>query len=408
MIALMTESISLLALVTATLVIFATLIVLMIFVAATRTTYPGFRHWTVALGLLSLAPAALLFFPPESPLHGWRLFVSWAPALAAGIVTHHGVRRFRRRPSTWKVDVCIAALGLITCVVVLLVGGSYKTLLLLMSVTMTVILLRAAAACVRGARPRLRPAYYLLGAALAWLAMASLIRGLLVLVGGDPSVSSERRTAEIIFFFGGAIGGIGAVIGAILALGQRQEVEMLDLQEVLRQQANSDFLTGLPNRRRFFELAHRSLKNESTAHTVVLFDVDQFKVVNDDFGHDLGDLVLKRVGAALAEALPASASIGRLGGDEFVAMRNEGSDEATSRAQDALVAVLSGVHRGILRRPVTLSAGVALVEGNGLDEALRLADRRLYAAKRAGGNRVIAEGEETGKPRESEIRAQER
>ncbi len=78
---------------------FGILIGLMTPVASTRRAYPGFRHWLGALWLLAAALATLLMFPADSGLRDGRMFVSWVPFLAAPVVAHEGVRRFRGRPS---------------------------------------------------------------------------------------------------------------------------------------------------------------------------------------------------------------------------------------------------------------------------------------------------------------------
>jgi diguanylate cyclase (GGDEF)-like protein len=168
---------------------------------------------------------------------------------------------------------------------------------------------------------------------------------------------------------------------------------MLDALRVLHAQATTDFLTGLPNRRHFFELARSALAESPSPaakpHCVIMFDIDHFKRINDVFGHDLGDLVLRRVAQALDEVLPESAPRGRLGGEEFAALVPGDSSDVAELARVVLAAVSRDAHHGILRRPVSLSAGVAAVGSRGLDEALRRADRGLYAAKHSGRDRVV-------------------
>jgi len=170
----MIESLSLSALALANLITVSTLIALMVLVAATRRTYPGFRHWVLALCLLVLAPATLLLVPEASP-SGWSLILSWAPVLAASVVGHEGARRFRGRPSSWMLDGTVGGVALAGAAAVELLGGSYELFLVLVCTTTAAILLRAASTCFRGVRPGLRPAYHLLGGAFAWLALIALL-----------------------------------------------------------------------------------------------------------------------------------------------------------------------------------------------------------------------------------------
>ncbi|REJ74056.1 MAG: GGDEF domain-containing protein [Acidobacteria bacterium] len=393
----MGEWISFQALASSMLLVLATLIALMAFVAATRTVYAGFRLWLLSLGLLALAPMVLLVFPADAPIRDARFFVSWLPMFGATVAAHEGVRRFRRRPSSWRRDVVAAAAGLGLAALARLLDAGYPVLLLICSITAAAILGGATSGCLRGVRPGLRPSYYLLGASYAGLALVLLARALIVALSGD------RQSAEVVLFFGGTIATMSAVIGAILAVGQRQEVEMLDALRVLQAQATTDFLTGLPNRRRFFELAQVALEESPGGSSgelcVILFDIDRFKRINDVFGHDLGDLVLRRVAGSLAEVLPEAAPRGRIGGEEFAALLALDRAAAAELARNVLSAVSQHAHRDVLRRPVTLSAGVATVGPGGLDEALRRADRGLYAAKRSGRNRVV-EVEDEGAGRE--------
>ncbi|MFN3544577.1 MAG: diguanylate cyclase [Thiobacillus sp.] len=178
----------------------------------------------------------------------------------------------------------------------------------------------------------------------------------------------------------------------------RQQTEELQrLHAALQEQASRDSLTGLLNRRAFHELADQMLK---TAHrrresaAVFMLDLDHFKRINDQFGHAEGDRVLKRVAEVLLATARENDIVARFGGEEFV-MALLGVDKAESlvaaeRVRAAIEAI-SDTHQR-----VTISIGVATyppkVEKRDtallLDSLLGEADRALYAAKRAGRNRV--------------------
>jgi len=162
-----------------------------------------------------------------------------------------------------------------------------------------------------------------------------------------------------------------------------------ELVEQLHSAATTDELTGLYNRRALEErLAaeiSRSLRHQ--LHTsVLLLDLDRFKVVNDTLGHAAGDRVLERLGELLRDSLRGSDLAGRMGGDEFAAYLVEADEEAGSR----LIARLNDrvdelVAADELPVHCSFSAGLAHFpdEATNGDALFRLADQRLYEAKRA-------------------------
>jgi diguanylate cyclase (GGDEF)-like protein len=146
--------------------------------------------------------------------------------------------------------------------------------------------------------------------------------------------------------------------------------------------AARDPLTGLLNRAG----AQRALGRLVRPYAVALLDLDRFKAVNDDHGHAEGDRVLREVAAVLAEGRDADVKA-RWGGEEFlVALEHATTAELATWLEERLAHVRDAVR--VAGAPVTFSAGVALVDGRGLDVALVAADAALYRAKRAGRDRV--------------------
>jgi diguanylate cyclase (GGDEF)-like protein/PAS domain S-box-containing protein len=183
-------------------------------------------------------------------------------------------------------------------------------------------------------------------------------------------------------------------------------------EERLWHLANEDSLTGLFNRRRFLEELDREVavaRRTGTPGAVLMFDLDQFKGVNDTLGHAVGDTLLKRVATALRSRLRATDTLGRLGGDEFAAvLPNCGISEARKIAGEIVAAIAA---TGTLRftttaQHVTASAGLAEygrdAEESG-DAALVAADLAMYTAKAAGGDRVEVFAPEMRADRESAI-----
>ncbi len=182
--------------------------------------------------------------------------------------------------------------------------------------------------------------------------------------------------------------GPGAAIARQLAVA----LESVHLHAAVRALTFTDELTGLHNRR-FFE---RELKRESEGArrfgrslALLVLDVDHFKAYNDSFGHRAGDEALRRVAGHLADAVPRRLdAVARYGGEEFVVLLAETDLEGARLVAERIRGSVE--QSGDFRRPLTLSAGVAVAQGDDCDpEGLVLrADEALYQAKRDGRNCV--------------------
>lgn len=169
----------------------------------------------------------------------------------------------------------------------------------------------------------------------------------------------------------------------------RVEAELRETRDALRKQAQTDFLTGLPNRRYFLQLAEEALahsRERGERVSLLMVDLDHFKGINDTYGHQAGDVVLRGVGQCLRQVVRDYDAIGRLGGEEFgVLLPGMGATEARTVAERLRLAV-SALHPG--GYAVTASVGVA-VGGLDLDALLARADACLYEAKAEGRDRVM-------------------
>ena len=197
--------------------------------------------------------------------------------------------------------------------------------------------------------------------------------------------------------------GIAAMVDANLrALQQMVELASiriagLNLSTILEHQSIRDSLTNLFNRR-FMEIAldrelRRAIRHQKPL-AVLMLDIDHFKQLNDTYGHEAGDVVLREVAAVMRQAVRGEDTICRYGGEEFVAILPELCvDDALARAESIrhLVSELRLYHRGESLREITISIGIAVYPQNGesLDQLLSLADRALYEAKHMGRNRVV-------------------
>lgn len=173
--------------------------------------------------------------------------------------------------------------------------------------------------------------------------------------------------------------------------------EAEDARRAAERMAVTDPLTLAYNRRHFFHVGERELQRSHATDgllSVLLLDVDNFKAVNDQHGHAVGDLVLKQVALACASGVRDYDLLARFGGEEFVALLPAtGLPEAAGVAERLRCAVESlaiAGEGGVFIRP-TVSIGVASVtlSARSLDSLLASADRAMYVAKRSGRNRVI-------------------
>jgi len=196
-----------------------------------------------------------------------------------------------------------------------------------------------------------------------------------------------------------------ARVKALLRIKALQE-ELARANAELLRVSQTDGLTGVDNRRHIEErlteaFGHAARLNESLA--VVMTDVDHFKSVNDTYGHQAGDAVLKQVAEVLRDTAREIDRVGRYGGEEFLVLLPGASLEDARRYADRARAAVAGrefaYEGGALRR--TLSAGVAAWPHPDVrhQEALvKLADDALYAAKTGGRNRVVAHGDPGAAP----------
>ncbi len=186
-----------------------------------------------------------------------------------------------------------------------------------------------------------------------------------------------------------------------------KNVELNHLVSELDHLAKHDQLTTLLRRGSAVEAAEDALLAtglERKPFGVALFDLDQFKSVNDSYGHLVGDRVLATLAGVLRKAARQGDIIGRFGGEEFVAFLPGADIESVrgfaervrSAVEKSRLTVADDIHVAI-----TVSAGVAAIPScaDSLNEALRTADDRLYAAKRAGRNRVVHDETESDERR---------
>ncbi|QBK05664.1 diguanylate cyclase [Hylemonella gracilis] len=186
----------------------------------------------------------------------------------------------------------------------------------------------------------------------------------------------------------------GHLVGSRIDITERKQLEA-----ELREQASTDALTGLANRRHFMQNLESELERVRRRNTlracVLMLDLDHFKRVNDQYGHAAGDSLLRHFADLLRDELRGTDTAGRLGGEEFaVILPGSGMEDARIWAQRLCDAVSARpLAWGARQIHATVSVGVAILspDDGAADAALSRADAALYRAKEAGRNRVEVE-----------------
>jgi diguanylate cyclase (GGDEF)-like protein len=172
----------------------------------------------------------------------------------------------------------------------------------------------------------------------------------------------------------------------------------LKLLQQLYETSSRDALTGAFNRQHFTRLLATELsfaERHTAPLALMLLDLDHFKLVNDTHGHGAGDAVLRQVTKALMQRLRDGDSLARYGGEEFAVCLRGTDLRSSARMAERLRATVAAVPVLYEARPVpvTISIGcatLACTTDNSADSLIAVADRRLYAAKHGGRNRVVA------------------
>ena len=215
-------------------------------------------------------------------------------------------------------------------------------------------------------------------------------RATLITVTDAKQEGREALLYALIVFLAGLLPLAAGCVGLMLRLRQRLIPELLRLAQV-------DALSGVLNRRAFMETAADLVRRARVTElpmTLALIDVDHFKQINDTYGHDAGDQVIRQVSELLRRSVRSADLVGRLGGDEFVLLVQLPGEAATQMLERTLQLVLS-TDMGICNdKPVnvTLSVGLAGCSGHAgyeLSEMMTAADAALYVAKDRGRAQVV-------------------
>lgn len=195
----------------------------------------------------------------------------------------------------------------------------------------------------------------------------------------------------------GTLSNLVSCMLGIWALSHVYEKSHKDARNKLFKMASHDDLTGLPNRSALKRAFADHLKQNNQRLSIIVIDIDHFKLVNDRYGHEQGDKVLKGIALLLQEVFDSKGQPFRLGGEEFcVLLPGQSRSQAVVLAERALSTCRN---KDLSTNPnyqikLTISAGIAEQKNpqTSLNQLLNLADNRLYKAKHNGRNQVISRG----------------
>ena len=367
----------------------------------TQKTYPGVGYWTIAN--LVAAIAFLLIALRGS----WPEFISVVAgstlAVASLAIAYEGNRRFRELAPNYGVSVGITAANAVVLIFFTYLVPDIFARIAVVSAALVVI----AFACFRifwsAPQPRDHTLPYRI-VSVTYLAFAAVMAGRVIATYAFSDLAEFYTPDWIqsVFFMSFIVFAIIWTFNYVILNNERLQTELRGAEAELVKLATTDYLTGLANNRAFFEFAEGEMKR-SRRHrfpmTLVVFDLDHFKVVNDTYGHAAGDLALKSVADLCRKIIRQNDLVARIGGEEF-AMVLTHADLARGRvvAENFRAALehLEIDHEGV-RIPVTASFGVAeLRPSDSVSSLLGRADENLYRAKSEGRNRIGTEAGTNG------------
>jgi diguanylate cyclase (GGDEF)-like protein/PAS domain S-box-containing protein len=180
------------------------------------------------------------------------------------------------------------------------------------------------------------------------------------------------------------------------------ELTNLELQQALAREkilAHTDSLTGIFNRRYFFELAAHEFevaKRYGSSLALIMFDIDHFKAVNDHFGHQAGDEILRQVAQIVRQQLRVVDLLARYGGEEFTVLLPSSSAEEAAVVAERFRAEIAAFQMTTERGAVSVTVSIGITENtaslSSLDQLISQADQAMYAAKQTGRDRIVIAG----------------
>ena len=361
---------------------------------ARQRCYRGYWCWVSAQWLLAFG-LGLQIAAPGSDLvsaAAHLLVLQWP------VFVLMGLRRFYSRhglPVHGAVDLVLLGLAWLGLAVALQTRASPSAQLIAWSVGPLLLLAYAAILVTRLTEFKGSAALQLLVIALGAAAFANLTR--LVGAGSVPVLPHEALLAGTVIMLIPAL----VLVHAVLMLSfQRTEHTWTAEQRKLRYLADMDVVTRVANRRHFQELVADALITFEAEHSSVMtFDIDHFKRINEMFGHATGDDALRQVSQCMQDTLREMDVAGRLGGDEFACFLPDTLPKGAMAVASRMVSNLAAHQVAPRIAPLSLSFGIVQMhDGELIADALRRSEQALFEAKRQGRSRIVVATGPSDKP----------
>lgn len=357
-----------------------------------RKTYEGFSRWVMANFVFSVGYffISLRGFLPTF----FSITIGNAASVYAEVLIYEGIRLFFGRPAISKWNSFVFVVYLVLHTYFTYIDSNINARIAIISLALFILIIRAGLSLINSPLREMQHTTQTAGIIFLFTSLLPLTRAIYALRQSQPI---DLFTDELSSWF--ALLGLASILTWTFYFffmnSARLELDLETARLELVQLATTDPLTGLYNRRHFFERAEiefqRAIRQEQSL-SFLLMDVDDYKTINDKYGHDVGDAVMLH----LANMLPAEVRIfdliARFGGDEFIIMLVNTQEEQAYEAAER-------IRNAVAQKPITydawkfniyVSLGIATfkTEDEDLKSVLKRADIALYYAKRHGRNRV--------------------
>ncbi|MFA5171040.1 MAG: GGDEF domain-containing protein [Sulfuriferula sp.] len=352
----------------------------------------GIRQWAIANLCVGVGLGLAYFFSAPTPGYEWAVVIG-STLIAVGIgLQFNGIQKFKEVRTDWRISalivVAVFCLNLWYAVLAPDVGAR--------SIANSVLYAIGYASCARALFipivPPLRTAYWFTAFSFSMLATVLLARAVGIWLSSPGSFAGlyTQLPVNSLLFFIASMVQLFITFGFVLMLNYRLVADMQTL-------ASHDVLTGAFNRRSLEEEASlqwaRHLRNRN-AMAIMLIDIDHFKAINDQYGHQTGDEVLRRMVNIAQKTARAGDYFARFGGDEFcILLPTTTEAEAlilAERLRETYEAVIMEFVGRTLKCTITIGVADSAHVGADFSSLVAAADQALYRAKQDGRNRVVS------------------
>ena len=358
-----------------------------------RRTYEGFGRWVLAnfvfgVGYIQISLRGIL---PDF----FSIVLGNAATIYAEILIYEGIRLFYGRPAFSKWNSFVFVLYLVLHTYFTYLNPNINIRIAIISLTLFILIWRSGLSLINSPLLELRRTTRTAGIVFLLTALLPLARSFHALLQNQPiDLFADPMSSWFALF--GLVSILIWTFYFFLINSARLEMDLEAARVELTQLAMTDPLTGLYNRRHFFERAEiefqRATRQEHSI-SFLLMDVDGFKNINDNYGHDAGDAILQKLSSTMKGAITENEFIIRFGGEEFlIIMKNptpESADELANRINQEFAKLVFTFNNNSFSKTVSIGYAFFPSDTDQIWKCIKFADLCLYKAKETGRNKVI-------------------